>query len=135
MKFPWNDDYQGKITKEAWNNLIVKIVSLENKAKSLHDNLWKENNAIFENMYDETFQKLAEKIGLVSAIDPDLLNLQIHETAKSLAEMERRLDKLMAVLDLIPEHKQVSTKFREVMQEYHWLSDLQEIRAIQESMS
>jgi hypothetical protein len=124
--FAWDDSYADRINREAWENLVKKVGKLTSKARQLHDSLWETDNQILEEVYEETFRKLAEKISLVRVVTPDLVSNQIREVADRLQEMELRLDKLLAVLDL-GYHEQANQEFRKLMREYHWLTDLREL--------
>ena len=121
--FPWDDNYQGKVSRRAWSNLIKEVQKLETKARKLHDSLWEVDNQILRGAYEETLRQLAEKLGLVKIVAPELVAAQVREVAERAQVAEERAEKLLAVLELT-DREEVHKDFRETMRELSWLLDL-----------
>ena len=97
--FIWNNSYESKITKEAWEAYTGGIVALLERAELVHKARCKTGDLILQEVYDEILEKVATKIAVVCAISPSGC-CRFRGRLLALAEEEKgRLELLWKVLD------------------------------------
>jgi len=126
LLFGWKQEYESKITKEAWETYTGSVIALLERVEQVHKARCKTGDLILQEVYDEILEKVATKIAVVCTISPSGC-CRFRGRLLALAEEKKgRLELLWKVLDT-GEHLVAQKELERLLEEEIRVLDLAEI--------
>ena len=115
MELSWNDKYSNRISREAWDGLVLDAEYYLSLAVKLHHRRCRECDLALQPLYEKMMDRYASRVHLMSLVAPDYIARLIQACLGRAEHLERAINVLWGrpkVDDLVEQHVRVLDQVR-----------------------